>query len=273
MLSNKSQQVHCSKKHKGMNCATKQTLYKLQNGGAVCCCCCMVVEGMHDLQQQLVQTPPASLCIIKSFDHHLAWTRVWGLGLFLITILSNCPNLADDTLQQVPGIAGPHIHNKSLDFCFNKSGFGSSACTRGSAQGTPDVELYRPWAWRGHVVSCESKLFREICMIFNGIDLHFWKNWKSSLNWVCVIFNSRDRNSFFAFYKMLRKVCRWYWTLLCFVFFCVFFNFPLSSFCNEDHSCFVVASKSSCRNVLWPSHNTNLETPKSPSLFFSFMAI
>jgi hypothetical protein len=32
----------------------------------------MVVVGMHDLQQQLVQTPPASLCIIKSFDHQLA---------------------------------------------------------------------------------------------------------------------------------------------------------------------------------------------------------
>ncbi len=140
-------------------------------------------------------------------------------------MLSYCPNLADDTLQQDPGIAGPHIHNKSLDFCFYKSAFGSSACTRGSAQGTPDVELYRSWAWRGHVVSCESKLFREICMIFNCIDLHLWKNWKSSVNWVCVIFNSRDRNSFFAFYKMLRKVCHWYWTMLFFLFFCVFFHF------------------------------------------------
>jgi hypothetical protein len=151
--------------------------------------------------------------------------RVWGLGLFLITMLSYRPNLADDTLQQDPGIAGPHIHNKSLDFCFYESGFGSSACTRGSAQGPPDVELYRPWAWRGHVVSCESKLFREICMIFNCIDLHLWKNWKSSLNWVCVIFNSRDRNSFFAFLQDVAESVSLVLDFALFCFLLCFFHF------------------------------------------------
>jgi hypothetical protein len=85
-------------------------------------------------------------------------------------------------------------------------------------------------------------------MIFNCTDLHLWKNWRSLLNWVCVIFNSRDK----FFLCILQDVAESVSLVLDFALFCFllcFFHF--SSFSrNEDHSCFVVASKTSCRNVL-----------------------
>jgi hypothetical protein len=72
-------------------------------------------------------------------------------------------------------------------------------------------------------------------MIFNCIDLHLWKNWRSSLSWVCNF--QLLRQKFFLF--ILQDVAESVSLVLDFALFCfVFFSFFLSHLSrNEDHSC------------------------------------